>query len=332
VPTPRRFAALALTALALLTALLAALLTAPTGHAGAPVPAPQDAAPPAPYVVVLGVAQDAGHPQAACRKECCLAAWDDPDLRHQVASLGIVHPATGQRWLVDATPDAPEQMHALAKMAPTKYTDTPDGVFITHAHMGHYTGLMHLGREAMGAHSVPVFTMPRMRSFLEGNQPWSQLVQLKNIDLRGLDTDTPLELAPGLHVEALRVPHRDELSETIGLIIRGPQKAALWLPDIDKWERWSRPIEDVIAQVDVAFLDGTFYADGEVGRPMAEIPHPFISESAERFASLPDSERSKIRFVHFNHTNPALRDDSDAAREVHEMGLGLARRGEQIPL
>lgn len=309
---------------------MVALSSAVPGHAGAPVPIPIAA--PSPYVVVLGVAQDAGHPQAACRKECCLAAWDDPTLRHQVASLGIVDPATGQRWLVDATPDAPEQMHALAKMAPAGHTDTPDGVFITHAHMGHYTGLMHLGREAMGAAGVPVFTMPRMRSFLEGNQPWSQLVTLENIDLRPLDPNQPVTLAPGLRVEALRVPHRDELSETIGLIVRGPERAVLWLPDIDKWERWSRPIEDVIAQVDAAFLDGTFYADGEVGRPMAEIPHPFISESAERFARLPISERSKIRFVHFNHTNPALRNDSAAARKVHEMGLKLAQRGEQIQL
>ena len=70
------------------------------------------------------------------------------------------------------------------------------------------------------------------------------------------------------------IPHRDEYSETVGFVIRGPDRSALFLPDIDKWDRWERKIADVLADADVAYLDGTFFADGELlGRDMSKIPH-----------------------------------------------------------
>ena len=37
--------------------------------------------PQTPYVMVLGVAQDAGYPQMNCKKECCKQAWKNPDLQ-----------------------------------------------------------------------------------------------------------------------------------------------------------------------------------------------------------------------------------------------------------
>jgi len=295
-------------------------------------PAPSPATPTDPYVVVLGTAQDAGRPQAACRKDCCRAVRADPSLRRRVASLGIVDPRSGSRWLVEATPDLPAQLQALAEAAPSAPTDVPTGILLTHAHIGHYTGLVHLGREAMGADAVPVHVMPRLASFLEANGPWSQLVALRNVALRPLDPATPTELAPELTVEALEVPHRDEFSETVAFVVRGPRRSVLWLPDIDKWERWERPIEEVVASVDVAYVDGTFFADGEIARPMAEIPHPFIAETLERMAPLPDDERAKVRFVHLNHTNPALDPASAAAQRVRGAGFRLAVRGEMVPL
>ena len=41
------------------------------------------------------------------------------------------------------------------------------GVFLTHAHIGHYTGLMNFGNEAMGTKELPVFCMPKMKSFFK---------------------------------------------------------------------------------------------------------------------------------------------------------------------
>ena len=288
---------------------------------------------PGPFAVVLGIAQDAGYPQAGCLKACCQPAWDDPQRRRHPASLGIIDPATGERWLIDATPALPDQLRALDALVPARRGEAPTGVLLTHAHIGHYTGLVHLGREVMGAQAVPLWVMPRMAGFLRQNGPWSQLVDAGNVELVELVEDVAVQLNPRLRVTPLRVPHRDEYSETVGYRVEGPGGSLLWLPDIDKWERWPRGIEAVIETVDVAFVDGTFFDGDELpGRDMAEIPHPFIRESLDRFAPLPAAARAKVRFIHLNHSNPALQAESEARRAVRAAGLAVAEQGERVPL
>jgi pyrroloquinoline quinone biosynthesis protein B len=287
----------------------------------------------APYALVLGIAQDGGYPQAGTKES---PAWDDPALRRLVASLAVVDPLSGERWLFDATPDLPAQLHRLDVAAPVATTPGLAGIFLTHAHVGHYAGLLHLGREAMGARGVPVFAMPRMMGFLRDNGPWELLVRLENIVLRPLEAGVAVRLNERLTVTPVVVPHRDEYSETVGFRIAGPNRSLLWLPDIDKWERWDAAgtrLEEAIASVDVAYLDGTFFADGEVpGRAMAEIPHPFVRETLARLAPLPAAERAKVRFVHLNRTNPLLFGDAAALAEVSAAGAGVAAEGERLPL
>lgn len=287
-----------------------------------------------PFLMVLGTAQDSGYPQAACRKSCCSEAWNNVELRQGTACLAIVSSDRKMHWLIDCTPNFPDQLRMLDRKAPVE-ARVPglSGIFLTHAHIGHYSGLIHLGREVMGASSVPVYAMPRMKSFLKVNGPWSLLVKLDNIELRALKSGTPTKLTESLQVTPLQVPHRNEFTETVGFIIRGPNRRVLYLPDIDKWSRWDRRIEDVLAQVDLAYLDGTFYANGEIpGRDMSQIPHPFIEESMKRLASLPDKERAKVRFIHLNHTNPALRPTSAASRTIRDRGFGVARTGDTLSL
>lgn len=283
-----------------------------------------------PYLVILGIAQDAGHPQAGCAMACCRAAFEDPSKGHLVAAAAVVDPVTEQRWLLDVTPDARDQLRWLDRHAPGRGVD---GILLTHAHIGHYTGLMHFGHEAMGTRRLPVYVMERMRAFLEGNGPWSQLVDYENIALVDLADGVSVQLNDRLRVTPLRVPHRDEFSETVGFRVEGPSHSAFYLPDIGKWGEWETPVEDVIAGVDAAFLDGTFYENGEIpGRDMSEIGHPFIEESLARFAPLPAAERAKIRFIHLNHTNPALVEGGDAVHAIAAAGLGVAREGEQVAL
>jgi pyrroloquinoline quinone biosynthesis protein B len=122
------------------------------------------------------------------------------------------------------------------------------------------------------------------------------------------------------------VPHRDEFSETVGYVIEGPSKRVLFIPDIDKWEKWERKIEQVVEETDVSLLDGTFFSNGELpGRDMAEIPHPFISESLNRLGKLPPDQRAKVHFIHLNHSNPALQEGSDAQEEIRSRGFHMAR-------
>lgn len=285
-----------------------------------------------PYVMVLGIAQDGGYPQAGCRRADCVERFEGRGARAMVASLGIVDPASGQRWIIDATPDFPEQLHRLERVAGVPREGAPllDGILLTHAHIGHYLGLAQLGREVLGTRGVPVFAMPRMRGFLEQNGPWSQLVTLKNIDLRTLEAGTAVALNERVSVTPLLVPHRDEFSETVAFVVRGPLRAILWLPDIDKWEKWSTGIESVVAQVDIAYVDATFYSAAELpGRDLSEIPHPTVEETMQRFASSP--LRSRIRLVHLNQSNPLLRDAS-LRRAVEKRGFAMAVEGEIVSL
>ena len=293
------------------------------------------AAPPedAPYVLVLGTAQDGGLPQIGCRGEECERARREPEHARRVTSLLIADPRTGERWLVDASPDLPEQVELMRGHPASRRVEGPrpplvDGIFLTHAHAGHYTGLLQLGPEAYGASGVPVHGTRAMIDYLRDNGPWSLLVAGGNLDLVELEPDRPLALAEGLRITAIPVPHRRELSDTVAFLIEGPERAVLYLPDIDKWERWDRRIEDLLARVDVALLDATFFADGELpGRSMAEIPHPFLAESLERFAELPADERAKIVFTHLNHTNPAADRASPEAARVRAAGMSIARDG-----
>ncbi len=287
----------------------------------------------APYVVVLGIAQDGGAPQAGYSSE---PGWHDASRRRLATSLALVDPATGSRWLFDATPDFPEQLQRLDEIAPAPTRPGLTGIFLTHAHIGHYTGLMYLGKEVLGATDVPVWAMPRMAGYLRDNGPWSQLVKLSNIELKPLKTGVPVQLAPHLRVIPLMVPHRQEYSEVVGFRIEGPGASVLFIPDIDSWTQWDEQgtrIEDEIAKVDVAYLDGTFFANGEIpGRDMSGFPHPFISASLARFAALPPSERAKVRFIHLNHSNTALWPDSDARRRVSTAGFRISEEGETVTL
>ncbi len=286
-----------------------------------------------PYLVVLGISQDGGTPQAGTPEH---PGWSDPTRRRHVVSLALVDPEGPRRWLFDATPDFPEQLHRLDQLAPARATPGLDGIFLTHAHIGHYTGLMFLGHEVIGARGTPVYAMPRMAEFLRSNGPWSQLVNFHNIELRGLEAGRKVELGGGLAVTPFNVPHRQEYSEVVGYRIDGPSRSVLLIPDIDSWEEWDSTgvrIEDLIRDVDVAYLDGSFYANGEIpGRDMSGFPHPFITHSMERFAPLPASEKAKIRFIHLNHTNPALWAEKEARREVEREGFRVAVEGERVSL
>ena len=278
-----------------------------------------------PSLLILGTIQDAGSPHAGCTKDCCKALFKHPDPTRMVVSLGLIDPENRMNWLFEATPDLPRQMKLLKEHSPFRSEETPNGIFLTHAHIGHYSGLMYLGRESMNAKATPVYAMPRMREFLEANGPWSQLLSLKNIALQTLQDEESVQLSSQLSVTPLKVPHRDEFSETVGFRIQGPNKSALFIPDIDKWERWSTDIVTEIKKVDYAFLDATFYDNAELNyRNMAEIPHPFVVESIERFKALPREEKKKIYFIHLNHTNPLLNGRSPQLKALRKNGFQVA--------
>ena len=270
-------------------------------------------------LVVLGVMQDGGLPQLGCTKFCCVASTN----RKTVSSLALVEPMKHRFSLLDATPDIVVQ----CKMVDSLFRGVKlHSIFLTHAHMGHYAGILHLGREAMNAKNLPLYVMPRMANFIFTNGPWSQLVQLNNISLTTIQNDVSIE-NENFSITPILVPHRDEFSETVGYRVKGPNKAILFIPDIDKWSKWSRSLIAEIEKVDYAFLDGTFFADGEVDRPMSEIPHPFITETMSLLNDAPASIKKRVYFIHFNHTNPLINPLSSERKKVEELGYQIAKEG-----
>jgi pyrroloquinoline quinone biosynthesis protein B len=279
--------------------------------------------------VVLGIAQDGGVPHIGCIQELCVGARRDPTRRQRVASLGLI--SGEKRFLVDATPDLPSQIETLNAGRTLVDRARPlDGILLTHAHIGHYTGLMYLGREALGAAGVPVYATPRMARFLRENGPWSQLIALRNVVIHEMEPDREIALTDRLRVTPIRVPHRDELSDTMAFRVRGPSRSLLYIPDIDKWKRWERRLPREAETVDWALLDGTFEDPAEIpGRSLADIPHPLIRETAALLGGGP--RRARVLFVHLNHTNRLLWDET-AARALAEQGFAVARDGQELEL
>ncbi len=278
-------------------------------------------------ILVLGTTQDGGFPHIGCEAECQLA-YKYPGMKRYVASIAFIDETSGKWWLIDATPDLDDQLKLFQDLTGGTYPYLPEGIFLTHAHIGHYAGLMLLGREALGAKNVRVYTLPRMKTFLESNGPWSQLVELNNIRLEEMKPDTTLDVSEEISIRPFLVPHRDEFSETAGYQITFKESSALYIPDIDKWSKWDRDIVSLVRDVDHAFLDASFYEEGELpNRSMSEIPHPFVTETMALFSNESDEVRAKIKFIHFNHTNPVLFLDN-ARQKAREKGFNMAEQGD----
>lgn len=282
------------------------------------------------FITVLGIAQDAGYPHIGCDKVCCNAFFKEEESKKLISCLGLIDLKNNRKYIFDATPDFTQQVHDLS--ADFDNGNVADGIFLTHAHIGHYSGLMYLGFEAMNTKGVPVYAMPQMKTFLETNGPWNQLVSMKNVELRTLQNDSTMVLSEDLKVTPFLVPHRDEYSETVGYKIEGTKKSLLFIPDINKWELWDRDIIEEVKKVDYAFIDATFFKDGEVLRPMKDIPHPFIIETTKLFENESVETKSKIYFIHLNHTNPALKETDKLKDSIQNLGFNFAIQGMKIAL
>ena len=279
---------------------------------------------PSENILVLGTSQDGGYPQTGCRAECCVEAWNDPEITRLVSSLAVL--SGNECWLIDITPDFRHQL----KMIEYQLKGEPiiSGIFITHAHMGHYMGLLELGLEVMNTHDIPVYVMPKMKSFLIENAPFSQLIALNNIKLMNIDENVAVTLNKNLSITSFQVPHRNELSETVGFKIQSLNKSLVFISDIDSWEKWDVDINTLIQNNNILLLDGTFYSDGELSdRRIQDVPHPFIKKSLKKFSLLEVVDRKKVYFTHFNHTNPVNQKSSPERAVITEHCCQLAEDG-----
>lgn len=286
-------------------------------------------------VKVLGTAQDGGLPQAACYCPHCQRARRDRSFRRLVTSIAIINERSKEIYLIDATPDIREQLDILfaAGWLQERGKRNPvDAILLTHAHMGHYSGLVHLGREAASTRELAVYCSESMADFIESNGPWSLMVKLDNIRLNRIKAGKIIKLEEEVSFRAIAVPHRAEFTDTMAFEIVGPKKSLLYLPDIDRWEPVEKEIREILSRVDYAFLDGTFYSADELpGRDISEIPHPLISHTMNLFEDVVKKTKCSIYFTHLNHTNRLL-DDGEAMTQLQKRGFKIAEEEMELIL
>jgi len=285
----------------------------------------------------LGTAQDGGLPHAACTCPRCEAARHDPSRRRLIASLAIVVPSTGRRFIIDATPDLREQLDhipAVGVHARGKVDRAPiDGVLLTHAHAGHYLGLAFFGFEAVHTARLAVYATPRMSAFLRTNSPWSRLVSREEIELKETPVGVTLDLDAGVRVTPFTVPHRDEDSDTVGFKIAGPHHVIVYVPDTDTWATWNDAARQALAECDTALVDGTFFAADELpGRDVSTIGHPLMVTTMDRLGDDVGSGRLRVLFTHLNHSNLALDPDGPERQAIRGSGFAVAEEGQRLPL
>lgn len=261
-----------------------------------------------------------------------MRALEDAKFRRFAASLAIILPNTKEWYMVDATPDMREQMASI-QMKYQMQHQLMNSIWLTHAHIGHYPGLMFLGREAIGSKGTAVYCGGKMKQLLETHAPWKQLVGLNNIKPIKISQDEPIQLSPIVEITPIEVPHRNEFSETFGFWIKGPARKLLYIPDIDRWDEWDRDIYELAKEADICLLDGTFSSIEEIeqmGRNYKEIPHPVMTETMGRLQDL--VEETDIYFTHFNHSNPVIDPENSFSKEVRNRGFHLAYDGMEMEI
>lgn len=277
-----------------------------------------------PKVIVLGIAQDGGIPQIGCTQKICKTQ------KHFVSSLALVE--QNSLVLIDASPDLREQYAELTRRFPqTVRPNLLDGILLTHAHMGHYTGLLYLGKESISTKKVPVWCSAEMADFLTKNAPWSLLVSNGNIELHMFESGKQFQIG-SLSITPLAVPHRKEFTDTHGFLIQGSRNSLLYIPDIDSWDPVRTQMSDWLSKSNFALLDGTFYSGNELpGRNMKLVPHPTIQDSMEFLNTIPEL-KCQIFFTHLNHTNPLLDSDSDEAKSFSKTSYHVAYDWQEFDL
>jgi pyrroloquinoline quinone biosynthesis protein B len=191
--------------------------------------------------------------------------------------------------------------------------------------MGHYTGLLHLGQEAMAANHMPVYATASMADFLRQNAPWSALIDQHHLDLRLITPETDIFLSPNLRVRPYAVPHLRDYSDTLAFTIHGTAHSLFFCPDIDRWTQWPYQLNDFLNPIDVALLDASFYSPAELpGRDLSQIPHPFVTDTVTYLADT----RCQVYLIHLNHSNPLYQPGPERAW-VEEQGVQVGQFGQR---
>jgi pyrroloquinoline quinone biosynthesis protein B len=240
--------------------------------------------------------------------------------------------AEGPWFLVNASPDARQQLETLADGREVEAVRAPPiaGVLLTDAEIDHTAGLL-LQRESTAP--VRVFGEAGVEGALKDTLV-RMLQRFCGVDWTVLEPERPLSLtASSLVVESF--PAGDD--EATGFVFRDLVTGGVvtYAPAL------AAPHDGVLARFaasDLVLVDGTFWREDELARlgisqrsahDMGHIPLSGPGGSLEALAAL---ERPRTILVHINNTNPILLEDSPERLQVARSGVEVAYDGLEVEL
>jgi pyrroloquinoline quinone biosynthesis protein B len=296
-------------------------------------------------VRVLGSAAGGGFPQWNCHCDTCEAAREGVRARPRTQSSLAIRGGEGPWFLVNASPDARQQLEALRPGQVDGIRAPPiAGVLLTDAEIDHTAGLLLL-RESQAP--VRVFGAEGVEHALRLGFPALPILERYcGVEWQTLEPERarPLE-GSSLAVEPFElggdapryVSGSDVELQATGFVFRDHPNGAVvtYAPGL---ARLDDGVLNRFASSDLVLVDGTFWRDDELAllgistrsaRDMGHLPLSGPGGSLEALARL---ERPRKVLVHINNTNPILLDDSPERKAVEGAGVEVAYDGLEIAL
>jgi pyrroloquinoline quinone biosynthesis protein B len=294
---------------------------------------------------ILGSAAGGGFPQWNCRCETCAAAREGVRARPRTQSSLAIRGDEGPWFLVNASPDARQQLEALMPIQVDGVRVPPiAGVLLTDAEIDHTAGLLLL-RESQAP--VVVFGAEGVeRALRQGYPVLAMLERYCGAEWQTLEPEEPRPLeGSSLSVEPFAaggdapryLSGSDVELEASGFVFRDRVSGGVvsYVPGLGRLD------DSVLARFsasDVVLVDGTFWRDDELvslgisersARDMGHVPLSGPGGTLEALASL-DGPRKLL--VHINNTNPILLEDSPERQAVLRAGVEVTYDGLEIDL
>lgn len=282
-------------------------------------------------VRVLGSAAGGGSPQWNCHCGTCEAARDGVRARPRTQSSLAIRGNEGPWFLVNASPDARQQLETLPR-DPVDAVRAPPvaGVLLTDAEIDHTAGLLLL-RES-GA-PVRVFGAAAVRRALNDTIV-RMLERFCGVDWQTLEAGRALAIdGSSLVVE----PFETGDEEASGLVIRDGASGGT-LTYAPALARLDDGVLARFAESDLVLVDGTFWREDELAwlgisqRSAHDMGHVPLSGPGGTLEALARMERPRKVLVHINNTNPILLEDSPEREAVVGAGVEVAYDGLEVQL
>jgi pyrroloquinoline quinone biosynthesis protein B len=282
-------------------------------------------------VRVLGSAAGGGFPQWNCHCGTCEAARVGARARPRTQSSLAIRGDEGPWFLVNASPDARQQLETLTPLGVDGVRAPPiAGVLLTDAEIDHTAGLL-LMREsttplrvfgAAGVERALRETLVRMLERFCGVE-WQTLEPGRARPLEG----------SSLVVEPFGVGG----DQATGFVVRDGATAGVvsYVPALAGLDDG---VLDRFAASDLVLVDGTFWRDDELARlgisarTARDMGHLPLTGSGGTLEALGGLEGPRKVLVHINNTNPILLEDSPEREAVVRAGFVVAYDGLEVEL